>query len=183
MKECRNIAECIQAEQDSIAYYDCRIIAWTNAIVKTKKDGTEFAELSNRCIEGAKIVGDELQVFFKNEKGAYDSDYIKIYGFCDELPTEDERSIDRKTQGFVRAKYTYTPQEMREQIVKAIENYCKWKYECEQAKVYLESIQEDFEKDIEMLKAKYLTNAKELRNSVRWHTADAIKNYWLGYNR
>lgn len=190
MEKFYNIDDCIKAEQESIGYYTARIEAWENVIIKTKKDGSEFAELSNRCIDGAKIYDKsysmqkgekELSVTFRELSGRWENDTIDCCGYCDELPETDERSEAAKHQHFIRVKYQYTPEEMRGKIAELIEKYKTWKKQNEEAKAYLEKIKEDLENDIRALKEKYLTEAKGIDRSIKYHTAEALKNMWLGY--
>lgn len=164
MEKFYNIDDCIKAEQESIGYYTARIEAWENVIIKTKKDGSEFAELSNRCIDGAKIYDKsysmqkgekELSVTFRELSGRWENDTIDCCGYC--------------------------PEEMRGKIAERIEKYKTWKKQNEEAKAYLEKIKEDLENDIRALKEKYLTEAKGIDRSIKYHTAEALKNMWLGY--
>ena len=113
----RTIDDIINEKRDYIADYEAKIAAWGNVTIKTKKDGGEFKELSNRCIDGAKMhgkgytSGEEISVYYTGKR-TYMDDSIDCYGFCDELPDGDERKIPNER--YRRTQYTLTPAEMRE---------------------------------------------------------------------
>lgn len=126
----RTIDDIIAEKRDSIVGYKARIEAWSNVIIKTKKNGGEFAELSKRCIENAYIrdksytAGKELSVYFNTPRTAYESDTLDCFKWSGEYGS--------------RVMVELTPQEMRERITEQITMYKKWKSEQEQSLKWLE---------------------------------------------
>lgn len=60
MSEFRSIGEIIQEYRGYAAEYAARADAWKAVTIKTRKNGEEYAELTARCVEGARIGYDFL---------------------------------------------------------------------------------------------------------------------------
>ena len=96
---------------------------WRAVQIKTKKDGSEFKQLT-RALEGAFEIYEygwrRLAVYYWTPARGYEKDTIDIYGYIDELPKEDPRSELPHTIGCLRSKYDFTAAEVREAINKRI---------------------------------------------------------------
>jgi hypothetical protein len=141
MSEYKKIEDIIQEKREHIAEYEAKIKAWESVVIIKKKNGEDFKELSNRCIQGAKMhgkyytSGDEISVYYTGKR-AYNEDSIDTYGFCDKLPDDDERKVPNA--GYMRTQYTLSPAEMREAIAKRIALYKEYKAAAECALAWLE---------------------------------------------
>lgn len=174
----KNINDVIQHHRDNATSYANQIAAWEGVTIKTKKNGDEFAELSNRCIDGARIQtedwnGEKRMYVYTKDGGRYESYNLDCYGFCDELPEEDPRSERAKTQGFIRAYYDLTPAEMRQQISDHIEKLTGWKENEEHTAEWFSANREMIEKDVETIK-EHLHPLAKFDTCCTWHLSEAI---------
>ena len=112
MERIYTVQEAVQKMQKSADYYRVRIEAWEKVKRVYKKDGGDFANLA-RNFEGAKFepwLGDQvIKVYFRDECGAYESDYINLKGNA----YKNEPDAD-------------TADAVQEKITKHIANYKKW---------------------------------------------------------
>lgn len=177
----RTIDDIINEKRDYIADYEAKIAAWGNVTIKTKKDGGEFKELSNRCIGGAKMhvkgytSGEEISVYYTGKR-AYMEDSINCYGFCDELPDSDERKVPNN--GWARTQYTLTPAEMREAIAARIELYKGYKARSERELEWLEENKDALKQKMENFRAELFEGAPDdigIRHAFGDIIGDGIK--------
>lgn len=160
----RTIDDIINEKRGYIADYDAKITAWGNVTIKTKKDGGEFKELTNRCIDGASICakgytdGEELNVYYSCRR-AYEHDSIDCYRFCDELPDGDSRKIPNA--GYMRTKYKLSPAEIREAIAARIELYKVYKAIAENALAWLEENEDAIKEKMENFRTELFTGAPD----------------------
>jgi hypothetical protein len=182
MSEYRCIDDVIKEIRGYIADYEAKIEAWEAVSIKTKKDGTEYSELSNRCVEGARIKdktytsGKELYVgIWSGHK--YIDDEINICGFCDELPDDDERKIPN--DGFMRTMYTLTPSEMRDSIARRIELYKRYRLEQLSTLDWLETNKADIEAKMHAFEQTLFEGAPDDRH-IKYAFAD-ILSYGIKY--
>lgn len=170
MSTYRTIDDIIAEKRDTIAGYEARIEAWSNVIIKKKKNGDEFAELSKRCIEGAHIrdksysAGKELCVYFHTPRIAYESDTLDCFKWSGEYGS--------------RVMVELTPQEMRERIAEQIAMYKKWKSEQEQAFMWLEQNKDVIERKMKAFKDELFEGAPDdigIRHAFGDIVGDGIK--------
>lgn len=145
--------------------------AWENVTIKKKKDGSEFLQLS-RALENAKETYEygfhRLTVYYHSR--GYEHSYIDIYGYADELPDTDPRSELAKKQGFLRAQYDFTADEVREAI--------------EKRKDYLHGYITSLEKQlgqVDALSAKYREALETAERELSQATKDGLYNNDLYY--
>lgn len=177
----RTLDDIINEKRDYIADYDAKIAAWGNVTIKTKKDGGEFKELSNRCVDGAKMhgkgytSGEEISVYYTGKR-TYMGDSIDCYGFCDELPDGDSRKIPNA--GYCRTLYTRTPAEMREIIAARIELYEGYKADAEKSLAWLEENKDALKQKMESFRAELFEGAPDdigIRHAFGDIVGDGIK--------
>lgn len=181
MSTYRTIDDIIAEKRDYIADYEAMIVAWGNVTIRTKKDGGEFKELSNRCIDGAKMhgkgytSGEEISVYYTGRR-AYMDDSIDCYGFCDELPDGDERK--RPNERYHRTQYALTPAEMRRAIVTRIELYKGYKARSERELEWLEENKDALKQKMENFRAELFAGAPDdigIRHAFGDIVGDGIK--------
>ena len=177
----RTIDDIIAEKRYSVEDYQAMIMAWTAVTIKAKKDGNEFKELSNRCIDGAKMhgkgytSGEEISVYCMGKR-TYFEDSIDCYGFCDELPDGDERKMPN--DGYLRTKYNLSPAEMREAITAKIERYKGYKAQQEQALEWLEATKDALKAKMETFRAEIFAGAPDdigIRHAFGDIVGDGIK--------
>lgn len=108
-------------------FYTAAAAAWEGVTVRKTKTGAEFKNLG-AALDGCRLgdyigLGRELTVYFRTERGGYESDELRIYGYLDELPATDPRRADYVRQTF-RQKYELTPDEIRAKIADHI-TFCR----------------------------------------------------------
>ena len=177
----RTIDDIINEKRDYIADYEAKIAAWGNVTIKTKKDGGEFKELSNRCIDGAKMhgkgytSGEEISVYYTGRR-AYMDDSIDCYGFCDELPDSDSRKMPNER--YRRVQYALTPAEMREAIATRIELYKGYKARNERELAWLEENKDALKQKMGNFRAELFAGAPDdtgIRHAFGDIVGDGIK--------
>lgn len=91
--------------------------------IEKTKSGKEFENLS-RGLKGARKIQefgfDRLSVVFSTSRKMYENYTVDIYGYIDELPTDDPRRANY-IKSFMRQKYILTAEEIREKIRREIE--------------------------------------------------------------
>lgn len=104
-----------------------RLSAWESVVVKTKKNGEEYANLASAISGGTMrkdgLVADAQHPYiyvFYSDNGHYMSDNFGAFWYLDDLPVSDPRRSAYKPQ-FVRQTTPMTAQELREAIAKRIE--------------------------------------------------------------
>lgn len=181
MSTYRTVDDIIAEKRDYIADYEAMIVAWGNVTIRTKKDGGEFKELSNRCIDGAKMhgkgyaSGEEISVYYTGRR-AYMDDSIDCYGFCDELPDGDERK--RPNERYHRTQYALTPAEMRRAIATRIKLYKGYKARSERELAWLEENKDALKQKMENFRAELFEGAPDdigIRHAFGDIVGDGIK--------
>lgn len=106
MERIYNTQDAIKKMENSVKYYGCRIEAWEKVKRVYKKDGSNFKQF-NKNFTNCKLVQEygtnKIYIYFRNERGAYDSDWIILYDIDLESPEaveEAEKKINEHIEDF-----------------------------------------------------------------------------------
>lgn len=106
MERIYNTQDAIKKMENSVKYYGCRIEAWEKVKRAYKKDGSNFKQFSKN-FTNCKIVNEygynKIYIYFRNERGAYDSDWTTLYDIDLESPEaveEAEKKIKSHIEGY-----------------------------------------------------------------------------------
>ena len=126
----KTLDDIIKEKHAQLESYEGMIDAWEHVTIEKKQDGTEYSALTNRCIDGAKLVnkeytsGKEISVHYSTTRGWYNCDTIDAF-----------RRIE--VNGYY-VKELLSPAELREAIEERIERYKGYKANTENALTWLE---------------------------------------------
>lgn len=167
MNNIKSISDIIRERKETVEHYTTKIELWEAVTIKKKKNGEEFSELSNRCVEGAKFqaqqYGSGYELYAGGWRGTpgaskYEYDTLNMCGYCDELPEGDKRKVSNS--GGWRTQYVYTPAEARDQIAAQIERYKAWRLEAQQEIDWLEQHAGAITAAVEDMRTAYILPAK-----------------------
>ena len=120
--------EIIKELEDRKNWYLAAAKAWDAVTIEKTKSGKEFSQLA-RALKNAKVsdfyekaTHPKINVYFKTGS-KYNSDDLQAYHYMDELPKTDPRREEKTTINCLRRTVKKTPDELREDIKKKIENY------------------------------------------------------------
>lgn len=153
METMRPKADIEKRLNESISFYDSRIKAWENVKRKSKKDGTNFVNLSQN-FENASIgkyypvetyATPYLSVFFENGN-RYEQDEMSIFvsRYDKDLPEHNAERETRNTD-YGTSNEIMTLDEIFYMISKRIENYKHYKERAEKELEMLDTIFEQVE--------------------------------------
>ena len=156
MEKIYTIEDAKKKTQKSVNYYACRIEAWEKVTRNFKKDGGTFAILSknfSNCDFRTEYGSPRIFVYFTNENGYRDSDYITLYANGEE---------------------TTTPEGVQAQMNGLVEKYRKW---LEVDTIGLESIEDQIKAIMPQLDTlkEAITEAKT--TNTHYTMQSFIKNY------
>lgn len=105
------------------AEHEAKRDAWQGVTLEKKKNGGEFEQIGRGLTGGASLFFDSYESdklhpkirLFANSNGRYIESYIYCYGFLDEHP-EKEKDHEIRRNGYSRATFIFTPDEIREAI-------------------------------------------------------------------
>lgn len=146
--------------QKSVEYYACRIEAWKKVERLYKKDGKPFAVLSknfNNLTLMNRFGSNEAVVYFKDESGRYENDYINLEANC-----------------YTKEEAADTPEAIEKRITALIEKYEAWKKKNEKGLAEIESQLEAINPALEALK-QAIAEAKE--TNTHYTMQSYIKEY------
>lgn len=132
--------------QKSVNYYACRIEAWKKVERLYKKDGKPFAVLSknfNNLTLMNRFGSNEAVVYFKDENGRYENDYINL-----------------EANNYTKEEAADTPEAIEKRITALIEKYEAWKEKDEKGLADIERQLEAINPALESLK-QAIAEAKE----------------------
>ena len=108
MEKIYNVQDAIKKMENSVKYYECRIEAWEKVQRVYKKDGSNFKQF-NKNFTNCKIVNEygfnKVYIYFINERGGYDSDWITLHDIdlkSPEAVEEAEKKIKSHIEGYKR---------------------------------------------------------------------------------
>lgn len=136
--------------QKSVEYYACRIEAWKKVERLYKKDGKPFAVLSknfNNLTLMNRFGSNEAVVYFKDENGRYENDYINL-----------------EANSYTKEEAADTPEAIDKRITALIEKYEAWKEKDEKGLAEIEAQINNILPSLDTIKAA-LKDAEEETNT------------------
>ena len=130
MSNYRNLDEITTVLKKRIATNKAFLEAWRAVNYPTKKDGTPFKTMSKN-INGAKYKLEdyamqpgkyELYIYTHTPETGYIHDYIKCYGYVDDIKSPEKlakkENYQAKQQTYLKQVYTYDLEDIKEAVAK-----------------------------------------------------------------
>lgn len=178
----KNKEEIIRELEERRNWYIAAAKMWETVSIEKTKSGKEFSQLA-RALKNAKVsdfydkaTHPKITIYFKTGH-KYNTDDLQAYNYMDELPKSDPRREEKTTINCLRRTVHKTPDELREDIKKKIENY-KTLAEKEQKQIdKAADIIDTFEKAFQDFKIKL--EKESGKNSSLYHAImENVRSAW-----